>query len=389
MSRRRNTQDEELRRLERAWRQSDSALDRERYVAALIRSRQHEAAFAVDPMNVEAAREGFRAWFRENLDLDEALRWWFTHAVAVVPRYDEKSRRAALDAIADVMLVAFEALRGRWEGPETLGSVVEREEGERVGGIPAEEIPNTWPSRRSDPEAAADQIVFTRLAAQAEALERASGAPLRDWPRWLELYLDNPQGLWYDPSGPGYIEFTSLDDAAGEPGILVEEGSAGFNLTDLLHSGRGDDQSDPILLLAALEACQFEEARRSRWAESLVAEAASDVHSHRGFDREQAALVISEEEIERLTPQGHARSGSRWEMRDPPAAPLTEKQRDEYLVRAGAYAIKWGVRPRDVHVAWRTWAQEEEDEGLVWVVASEGDTDALLDEVLRERGVVV
>jgi hypothetical protein len=387
--RHRNPQDEDLRRLERAWRESDSVVDRERYVAALIRARQHEAAFAVDPTNVEATREGFRAWFAENLDLDEALQWWFTHAVAGVPRWDEKSPRQTLDAVDEVVNAAFEALRGRYEVPAGARGTAEREQGERVDEIPAAEIPNTWPERTyRDPERAADEIVFTRLAQQAEALERAVGAPVEEWPQWLELMYDT-DGLWYSPGGPEFIRYLDLDDSAGEPGLLVELGGASFDLNDLLHSGLAEeDQTDPILQLAALEATQFEEARRSRWALSIIWGAAYEVQSHRGFDSEGIALVISEADIERLDRRGHSTHGSRYQMRDEPKEPLTDVQREEYLTRARVYANRWGVHdPDDVRVAWRVWRQHEDDEGVSWEVRSDGNTTDLLVEVLREQGV--
>ncbi len=383
---RRNSQDEELRRLERAWRESGSGLDRERYVAALIRARQHETAFAVDPTNVEATREGFRAWFAENLNLDEALRWWFTHAVAVVPRWSETHPNPAKKAIETLMNACFEALRGRYVVPSDARTMADRENGERVGEIPAAEIPNTWPERiHRDPEHAADEIVFTRLAAMAETLERAAGAPDYRWPQWIELEYDT-HGLWYSPGGPEFLRYNDLDDAAGDPGILVEAGGASFGLSDLLHGP--EDQTDPILQLAALEATQFEEARRSRWAEWVVANAAHDVLSHRGFDSEALVLVISEEDIERLDRQGKAIPHTRYQMREEPKEPLTETQREEYLVRAGAYAIGWGVPDANgVRVAWRTWAKHEDEEGVWWEVESEGDTNTLLVQVLRERGV--
>jgi len=381
-----NSQDEDLRRLERVWRESDSALDRERYVAALIRSRRHEAAFAVDPTNVEAAREGFRAWFAEGLDLDEALRWWFTHAVAVVPRWDEKDPSRTNDAVTEVVNSAFEALRGRYEFPRNAMTMVERERGVRAGEIPAAEIPNTWPERTyRAPERAADEIVFTRLAQQAEALERAVGVPTEEWPQWLELLYDT-DGLWYSPGGPEFIRYLDLDDSAGEPGLLVERGGASFDLDDLLHSGL-EDPTDPILSLAALEAAQFEEARRSRWARSIIWGAAYEVQSHRGFDSEGIALVISEPDIERLDREGRAIQGTRHRMRDEAEEPLTAAQREECLIRAGAYAIRWGVNAPNVHVAWRTWRRHEDDEGVSWEVQSDGDTNELLVQVLREQGV--
>ena len=382
----RRNSDEDLRRLERLWRESRSAVDRERYVSALIRSGKHDEAFAVDPTDVDAAREGFKAWFSEGLDLDEALQWWFTHAVATVPQWDEKNQRPTREMITTLMNAAFEALRGRYEEPAGARTMAEREGGERVDGIHAADIPNTWPERTyGNPERAADQIVFTRLAAVADALELAVGAPRHEWPQWLELLYDT-DGIWYSPGGPEFIRYLDLDDSAGEPGLLVERGGAGFNLDDLLHSGL-EDPTDPILELASLEAAQFEEARRSRWAQSVVGSAAYEVQSHRGFDSEGVALVISEEDIERLDHGGHSRSGSRYQMRDAPTAPLTDKQREEYLARAVAYASRWGVDPDGVRVAWRTWSKHEDDEGTYFEIESEGDANAILVEVLRGYGV--
>ena len=73
-------------------------------------------------------------------------------------------------------------------------------------------------------------------------------------------------------------------------------------------------------------------------------------------------------------------------MIDEPEVPLTPAQREEYLIRAGAYAIKWGVQPQNVRVAWRTWRRLPDGE---WDMTSSGDADALLDEVLREHGVAI
>jgi len=391
LTRRRNTQDEELRRLERVWRDSESDADRIRYATALLRAGRPEAAFIIDPLNVESAREAFRILFATGedgspgMDLDDALRWWWTHVLPTIPRWKKKDEHATLSAIKAVTTTAFEALRGRWQ-PEIPSprTGAERHRGERVGGILSAEIPNTWPERiHGDTDLAADTIVFTRLAAQAASLEQAAGAPRHDWPRWIQLNYDT-DGLWYSPGDREFLEYIDLDHGANEPGILVERGAVtAFDLGDFLHSGL-DDPADPVLLRTALDAAQFEEARRSRWAEDLVFEAAWDLRSHRGYGGGPIALFISESDIARLNASGQAIPGTRYQMRDDPTEPPSATESEEMVVRATAYAIRHGVQNRDgVRVAWRNWSQSEDGE---WEF-EEREVNDMLIEFLRGLGV--